>query len=139
MNTIRFLGMSLNVDVEKTKDYYNNLSIKDQCMCDYCKNYRKVAQSFPKKVLSIFDMFGIDYMKADEISECGGNIKNQLYMCSYYFCGEIIARENNLIKDRYINIGNFRFNLNKDVYVDLKEVPPHVLQLQVWANLPWIL
>lgn len=139
MNIIRFSEVILNVDVKKTKAYYNNLSIKNQCICDYCKNYRKAVQLSHQRVLSIFNMFGIDYMKADEISECGGDIKNRLYMCSYYFCSEIITRENNSIKDQYVNIDNFQFSLSKDIYGDLKELPIPVLQLQVCVNLPWLL
>lgn len=54
------------MDIERTRNYYQNLKEEDLCDCAYCKNFRsKIKKSYP--LLSDFlDSLGVDIEKPFE-------------------------------------------------------------------------
>lgn len=59
------------MDIEKTKQYYNNLTNADICDCEYCQNYvREVKAAYPE--LAVFlEKMGIDIEKPLEAIPVG--------------------------------------------------------------------
>ena len=57
----------MNIDIVKTKEYYNSLSSDMLCDCDYCKLYYvKSRKEFPKLALWL-DKYGVDIEKPFEV------------------------------------------------------------------------
>ncbi len=58
----------LNVDLEKTKAYYNGVQPSDLCDCEGCRNYRaRVRQAYPQ-MAQYLDSLGIDIEKPFHVS-----------------------------------------------------------------------
>ena len=57
----------MNVDIVKTKEYYNSLSSDMLCDCDYCKlYYAKSRKEFSELALWL-DKYGVDIEKPFEV------------------------------------------------------------------------
>ena len=53
----------MNVDIAKTKAYYNSIIETSMCDCAYCRNYRlQVKSAFPKVAEYLYSL-GIDIEK----------------------------------------------------------------------------
>ena len=56
----------LNLDIEGTKSYYEQISNRDLCDCAYCQNYvREIKATYPKVAEYLFSL-GIDIEKPFE-------------------------------------------------------------------------
>ena len=54
------------IDIEKTRQYYNNLSSKDLCDCKYCVNYmNRIKDSYPL-IAQYLESIGVDIEKPFE-------------------------------------------------------------------------
>ena len=58
----------MNIDVFKTREFYNSLEFSALCNCDYCCNYRAQVKSSYPKVAAYLDSLGIDIEKPYETS-----------------------------------------------------------------------
>lgn len=57
----------MKIDIVKTKEYYNSLSLDMLCDCDYCKLYYiKSRKEFPELALWL-DKYGVDIEKPFEV------------------------------------------------------------------------
>ena len=57
----------MEIDIAKTKEYYNSLSLDMLCDCDYCKLYYiKSRKEFPELALWL-DKYGVDIEKPFEV------------------------------------------------------------------------
>ena len=57
----------MNIDIVKTKEYYNSLSSDMLCDCDYCKlYYAKSRKEFSELALWL-DKYGVDIEKPFEV------------------------------------------------------------------------
>ena len=57
----------MKIDIVKTKEYYNSLSLYMICDCDYCKLYYvKSRKEFPELALWL-DKYGVDIEKPFEV------------------------------------------------------------------------
>ena len=66
------------VNIDKTKEYYNSLSLDMLCDCDYCKlYYAKVKQEFPDLAMW-FERYGIDIEKPFEVMSLEPDEKGML-------------------------------------------------------------
>ena len=71
----------MNVDIVKTKAYYNSISETSLCDCAYCRNYRlQVKEVFPK-VAECLCSFGIDIEKPFETSPLEPDENGMLEYC----------------------------------------------------------
>ena len=63
MKTVCLQDWVLKIDVEKTKEYYDSITVEEGCNCDYCRNYIKNCKTFSQEVLDFYTMLGIDPQK----------------------------------------------------------------------------
>lgn len=75
----------MNVNITKTKEYYNSIGDSELCDCDYCRNYRlQVKVAFPD-VTVYLDSLGIDIEKPFETSPLEPDANGMLeYCCCQY-------------------------------------------------------
>ena len=72
----------MNVDIAKTKAYYNSITETSLCDCAYCRNYRlQVKKAFPKVAEYLYS-FGIDIEKPFETSPLEPDENGMLKYCA---------------------------------------------------------
>lgn len=78
----------LEVDIEKTEEYYHNHTL---CECGWCQNfYAQIQGKFPK-LESFLSEFGVDISKPDEISSIELENTVQYLSVDYTVCGKVLA------------------------------------------------
>ena len=71
----------MNVDIAKTKSYYNSIAETSLCDCAYCRNYRlQIKKAFPKVAEYLYS-FGIDIEKPFETSPLEPDENGMLEYC----------------------------------------------------------
>ena len=77
----------MDVDVEKTREYYRSLSL---CDCLTCRNFYAQAKNALPELKEYLGRFGVAIDRPDEIV-CGDTGEKTEYLCvSYTVCGKII-------------------------------------------------
>lgn len=142
MNIVNIQDWILEIDAEKTKEFYDKIKVEDGCNCSYCRNYIMACETFPKEVMDFFTMLGIDPRKEGEFIEWGIDNIGHLYTGFYHLVGKIINKPNKA-KDfddlKAIEIDNFKFYFTDDLDLVPKNFPKPVIQLNFEVTLPWLL
>jgi len=130
----------VEVDVEKTKSYYNNYSVDNDCSCLYCENYRAYCEQLLSPALKI----GIDPRKEGEFMDLNnGDDKNRPVLGMYHLIGRIISGPDNLEENwneiNLIEIDNYKFGFNRKRYCLPEDFPEPSIQLDFSATTPWLL
>lgn len=143
MKTICLQDWVLKIDVEKTKEYYDSITVGEGCNCAYCRNYIKNCRTFSKEVLDFYTMLGIDPQKEGEFMEFETDTDKHLYMGFYHLVGEIVKRPSARIRKwddlNIIGIGNVKFIFTDELDLVPEIFPKPVLQLEFEVTLPWLL
>ena len=58
----------MNIEVEKTREYYGAISEESLCGCGYCRSFREQVRSAYPEAAAYLDAFGIAMEKAMETS-----------------------------------------------------------------------
>ena len=75
----------MDINIEKTKEYYASIGESLLCDCIYCQCYRKQIRSVYPKVAEYLDSLGVDIEKPFETSPLEPDEKNMLeYCCCQY-------------------------------------------------------
>lgn len=142
MKRIRLMNWDLEVDINKTKEYYN----KDieLCHCSYCENYMEACKVMDSSILEFITSLGINSLKPIHLSEFGEvEEKVHLYMGCYHIVGVLIEGEYCTDSDwnetNTAKIGNFTLGFNKELMFVQDDYPRPVLQLDFEARIPWVL
>ncbi|MBP1917482.1 hypothetical protein [Lederbergia galactosidilytica] len=142
MKLIRLLNWSFEVDVGKTRQFYE----KDieLCNCLYCKNYMEAVRHLDQSIIEVFTALGINPTKPNHLSEFGETEDRLcLYIGSYHIVGRLVEGQYCTDSDwNDINtavIENFTFGLGKELVFVHDELPRPVLQLDFEALIPWVL
>ena len=86
----RFGRYTLDVDVEKTKAFYNsNLSVttSESCSCDRCQRFPAAIMASSSDILSFLYSLGIDPRKAGEVY---GYLDEEHYSGWYHIVGRLL-------------------------------------------------
>ena len=75
-----------SVDIEKTREYYENLSL---CDCGECRNYYLQIEEKLPKLKEFLSEFGVDISKPDNLSSCTYEGEIDYFSVYYTVCGEI--------------------------------------------------
>jgi hypothetical protein len=70
LQQIKVLDWLLEVDVDKTLQFYSDLprvSEPDSCGCLDCRNFASASENFEKTILDIFSKLGIDASKCSHL------------------------------------------------------------------------
>jgi len=142
MEKIEFMDWLLEVDVDKTKEFYNKEF--ELCDCLYCENYRKACKYLSLSVKELFAMLGIHPSKPSHLSEFGEMADGmRIYGGCYHLVGKIVEGEyctSSTWNDaNTAEIGNFTIGFEKDLMFVHDDFPHPVLQIGFEAKMPWVL
>lgn len=136
MAIIKKEDYTFNVDIEKTKEYYNS---KYLCDCNECQNYyRQVKSRFP--IIEMFlEQFGIDISRPDEICSTFDKGEVDYHAVSYTVVGECVE------------LGKYEFDINDgglflSIVINKNPVYPNeqeerlCFEMVIYGiRLPWVL
>jgi hypothetical protein len=141
----------LEVDVERTKDFYQAYhQITEGCDCLFCKNFVTAVELLPKPVLDLFRSLGIDPTKEGEVSEyCENEDGTHLYGGFYHIVGQLISGPECWVKTseegshlatiNLIEISGFTFGFTYGISLLPDGFPEPALQLEFQGSIPWML
>ncbi|AIQ16791.1 MULTISPECIES: hypothetical protein [unclassified Paenibacillus] len=151
MKQMKIGDWNLEVDVEKTKDFYQAYhQITERCDCIFCKNFVSAIELIPKPVLDFFRSLGIDPTKEGEVSEyCEIKDGMHLYGGFFHIVGELISgpdcwietseEVSHLATNNMIEINGFKFGFTNGVSSLPDGFPNPTLQLEFEGIIPWTL
>ena len=141
----------IDVDVEKTADYYRNDSITT-CDCLACRNFNCLAPNFPQEVRHFLTQLGLDPARPQELSVDYAPTKNTMcYSGFYYLCGTALQFRKIWIQE---SEKRYRFNdacmmpIHDDFAVCFSEpwfgvvdvdFPKPIVELHFTCILPWVM
>lgn len=164
---IKFASFVIDVDVERTRAFYERSDIptmSQQCECINCQNFDNAILEATDETLSFLRSFGIDPQKPAESFNTSGTISSNgiiNYNGWYHICGSILegpetiknvpnpnspisVSHEYLWKHEYRPDSNFDFAIlpvNDIGLIGLlhDEFPMPVIQLEFRTNLPYVL
>ncbi|WP_148927494.1 hypothetical protein [Paenibacillus methanolicus] len=135
----------IEVDYSKTKEYYSNHKIDDDCTCTSCMNYRFNCKQFSNELLEFFEGLGIDPSKEGEFMDFGVSKEGSvIYMGFYHLVGRILDGPD-YVDDKWEELNLFKINEFEFGFSSLElrcvpdDFPDPVIQLEFKAILPWLL
>lgn len=142
MKQIRLMNWLLEVDVNKTKEFYcKNIEL---CNCLYCENYMEACKHIDSSVMKVFTTLGINPSKPSHLSEFG-EMKDglRLYIGNYHIVGKLVEGEYCTDADwndtNTARIENFTLGFGKELMFVHDELLRPALQLEFEARIPWVL
>lgn len=141
----------LDIDIDRTRRFYETTDDSLGCDCAGCRNFRKAYPLIPDAVQGFFRQLGVDIGKPAEMTAYNsfdGNETN--YDGFYHICGTILAG-----KDPWLQVGERAYQLDEQYALKLtedysvfftekcalvdKDFPAPVIQLEIQSNIPWVL
>ena len=136
----------LDVDVERTRAFYDRpdvLTAGAQCSCENCRNFDGAILKASASVLDFLRSFGIDPQKPVEVYNVTG--KRELegtvwYNGWYHVCGTVVSRSE-AKGQKYCPDPNFPFSVFPGAETELlhRKFPRPALQLEIDTHLPFVL
>ena len=124
----------MDIDIKKTKEYYQTHSL---CDCPYCRNYyAQVKQRF-QLVDELLSDFGVSIECPDELGSVELQDEIQYIFASYTVCGKILELNKYEID---INDGGLFLNIViGDYYIPNEQKTDYFVVTIYNINLPWVL
>ena len=108
MTEIKIDNYLFSVDIEKTKEYYQNKSL---CECEYCQYFHSnISGRFPK-LETLLAKFGIDITKPDETAPIELDGEYDYTFVGYTVCGTVLTiseYEIDIQDNRFISISVYK-------------------------------
>lgn len=142
MKKIEFLQWVLEIDSDKTKEFYKKE--QDVCTCLDCENLRASCTFWDSSVMELFLMLGIDPAKPSHLSEFGEvDDGKRLYIGNFHVIGIIVegrvCTSSIWNKDNTLTIGDITIAIEEDLTGVPDGFPSPVLQIGFEMRLPWVL
>lgn len=147
-----FGGYILDIDVEKTRDFYLSADkITDGCNCQGCRNYVKWASALCAEPKYTLERMGILLEKTPEVYvNCLNDDSSLFYGGFYHICGTIIQgkklwkeiseKARIFDDDAFIPLTKeYQVAFTKEVHLLEKGFPAPVIQMEISANIPFVL
>ncbi len=142
----------VDIDVDKTRQFYTAAKlVSEGCSCSGCRNYEKAVSFLPKKILDFFAVLGVDMRKIAEVYvNCRNTDGTLLYGGFYHLCGTLLAGTSAWTPvDPTIShweeaqafkiSADFEVSFQSECHLLEKDFPLSALQLEISANIPWVL
>lgn len=142
----------LDIDVDRTRAFYKQApKITESCDCQGCRNYVQWAETLSAEPKYTLERMGILLEKSPEVYvNCPNQDGTLFYGGFYHLCGKIIQG-----KDAWYKIEQDTKSLDESTLVSLtqqfqiafseyvalleKDFPSPVIQMEISANLPFVL
>ena len=158
----RFSNYVLDVDIERTREYYSSNDVptmSQQCECINCQNFDNAIIKAPDSVLDFLCSLGIDPQKPIETFNVTGCLEKEgtiWYNGWYHICGTIVEGPETMkitmlsdgrkgyeycLEKAYAPDSNFPFVILPVKSQDLlpEKFPLPVIQLVIDTHLPYVL
>lgn len=139
---VRIAKWLLEVDVDKTREFYNKGI--EGCDCLYCNNFAEACKYLDPSVSNVFNKLGIHPAVPGHLSDYPAlEDGKRVYMGSYHLAGRVLEGEWCTISTwndtNTVQIKNFTVGFSKDLELVPKDFPHPILQLEFEAEIPWVL
>lgn len=153
----QFGEYSLDIDVYKTRVFYKKLeNVSAGCNCYGCRNFEKAMDVLSDEIKHFFHSIGVDMKKPAEVYVNMVNPDGSvLYGGFYHLCGTILNGTSAWVEVNTDSENSMVFHwehsktypVSKDFFISFQEdcslvedgFPTPVLQMEIEANIPWIL
>ena len=141
----------LDIDIDRTRRFYETVDDSLGCDCAGCRNFRKAYPLIPDAVQGCFRQLGVDIGKPAEMTAYVSHDGNlTLYDGFYHICGSILKSPTLFIKidEKHSKLNeNATIKLTPDHFVYFtkecalveKEFPTSIIQLEIQGDIPWVL
>lgn len=139
---------TVDIDIEKTREYYNNLVIPEiYCNMGY-KNYVAIIPHLPVEVKSFYKAIGVDIYKIREVYvNCVNRDGSICYGGFYCFYGNVIKNNELSLYEKETLKDGYAYALTKDYCIEFIEYENVEdsnntltnFKIDILANMPWIL
>ncbi|MBN8236100.1 hypothetical protein JF544_12620 [Halobacillus kuroshimensis] len=141
MQSVSFEGYELEVDYDKTINYYKNLPFigeKEHCDCSYCKNYVLTTNTFPMIVKDLLQEIGVNPKKGAEVSHFYEEENGKhMYVADYRLYGKLLKSPISKTSKIYYVSNNDYFQIGFES-VNIYENTSEKIGFWIEAFLPWI-
>ena len=147
-----FGSYKIDVDVDKTKQFYKTVPfVSEGCSCSGCRNYEKAVQGLPVLVIELFASLGIDMRCVCEAYvNCVNPDGTLFYGGFYHLCGTLLSGKSAWVPTSptsshrgedmtFPATENFRVSFQEECHLLERDFPLPALQLELSANIPWVL
>lgn len=148
-----FGDFRMDVDVERTKEFYNILgkTVLEDCGCVNCRNYYEAILKTSDKVKCFFTSLGIDPQKSPEATWWYTDENGVAhYSLTFHIVGTIINAvdiyrpvEDNafqqILENFYEIDKDFKVGFTPEIVLLEQNFPKPCIQLEIDAHLPWVL
>lgn len=148
---IEFDKYKLDVDIDRTRRFYETADQRPGCDCAGCRNFRKAYPLIPDAVQGLFRQLGVDIGNPAEMTAYVSHDGNMtLYAGFYHICGSILESPKLFIpfdeKCSTLDI-DATTKLTPDHFVYFtrecglvkKGFPTPIIQLDIQGDIPWVL
>lgn len=154
---VQFGQFKAEIDVDKTQEFYKKMEcVSKGCDCAGCRNYESAIDFLPDEVTHFFYSIGIDMKKISEVYVNTTNPDGTVFYGGFYhLCGKLLEGKSAWV-EQWIEKDTVRvdrwehsktYSVSKDFYISFQEdcslvetgFPAPVLQLEIEANIPWVL
>lgn len=153
---VQFGPYALDIDVQKTSSFYKKMNnVSSGCSCPVCRNFEKAADILPDEIKRFFDSLGINIKKPAEVYANAVNADGLVsYGGFYHLCGRLLSGESAWVTAKsnkkatsfywdtsktYAVSKNFNVSFTEDCSLAEDDFPKPVLQMEIDANIPWVL
>lgn len=127
----------LDIDIQKTRSFYQKADpVTAGCSCSGCRNFEKSFKTLPDEIKRFFDALGIDGKKPAEVYTNTVNADGLVsYGGFYHLCGRLLRGES-----AWVAVSkDFHVSFVEDCDLVEDDFPEPVLQMEIEANIPWVL
>lgn len=148
----QFGEYKIDVDVEKTKQFYNRAkTVSEECQCDGCLNFEKAVDELSQNIRDFFSALGVDMKKICECYVYCAKDENTLYYGGFcHICGTLLSGKSAWKptsdstacwdeKATYPLSPNFVISFSDRIDMLEPDFPLPVVQLDFDADIPWVL
>ena len=142
----------LDIDVEKTRAFYRRAGrITDGCTCQGCRNYEQWVGSSCVEPKHVLEQMGVAMEKACEVYvNCPNEDGSVFYGGFYHLCGRILQEavvwhevsegHAALREMSFVELGGgYQVAFTDEVVLLEDDFPVPAIQMEVMANIPWVL
>ena len=146
-----FDDYKLDIDVNRTRRFYETVDSHPGCDCAGCRNFCKAYPLIHDAVQGFFRQLGVDIGKPAEMTAYVSRDGNTtLYSGFYHICGSIVKSPK-----LYTQIDETHFQLDHNATIELipnhfvyftdncalieEGFPTPIIQLELQTHVPWVL
>lgn len=144
---VNFGKITVEIDADSTRAYYSSYDSTNDCDCTGCVNYREYTKQCDPAIPELLRSFGIDDLNyITEIIPYGSSrvdydkYGGMTYGGFYHVVGKPLTAQQFTREDTEMIITDkFQLSLADRAVLVPEGFPQPVLQIEIWAKIPWVI